>query len=426
MTSGQALAGSDQAAPATNLIISVDDHVVERPEIWTERLPRRFREVGPRVERRKIMYTPMLADHMENSSRNRSAFSFDDDGEWADIWFYEDLQMPILLPSACVGWDKKELRTVPILWEEMRPGCYDPVERLADMDVNGVEASLCFPNMLVRFCGQRFLAGSDKELALLCVRAYNDWIVEEWAGASGGRLVPLCIVPLWDAELAAAEVHRNAKRGVRAACFSELPVNLGMPSIHSGFWEPFIAACAETGTTIHLHIGSGSRLTGTTEDAPTGVITMLSFVTPAMALSDWLLSGHFVRRPELRVALAESNVGWLPYVLERADNRWSEDRGYQPEWKMFDGPPSSYFARNMSCSFFNDRAGLLHIAKVGVRNNFSFDNLTFETDYPHSDGSWPESQALADELMAGLGDDDKRLLIHDNAARILHFDSTGT
>jgi predicted TIM-barrel fold metal-dependent hydrolase len=390
-------------------IISADDHVVETPEIWQDRLPAKYREAGPRIVRKRITYQPDLS----------LSFEFDDEGEWADVWLYEDVRLPNFLPSACAGVDKKDVVTVPVLYEDMRPGCFRVPDRISDMDLNGVEVSMCFPNMFVRFCGQRFLEAADKELALSCVRAYNDWIVEDWAGPSNRRLVPLCIVPLWDAELAAAEVRRNANRGVKAVSFSEIPANLGLPSIHSGYWEPFICACAETGTAINLHIGSGSRLTTTTNDAPTGVITMLSFVTPAMALSDWLLSGHLMRHPDLTIALAECNIGWIPYILERADTRWGEDRGYQPEWKLFDGPPSSYFAKQMYCSFFNDQAGLSYIHKVGVMNNFSFDNLTFETDYPHSDGTWPNSRAVADSLMLGISEKNKRKLMHDNAARLL-------
>ena len=98
--------------------------------------------------------------------------------------------------------------------------------------MNHVEASLSFPNY-PRFCGQIFLRGNDKELSKLCVEAYNDWQVDEWCAGSDGRLIPLCLVPLWDAELAAAEVRRNAARGVRAVAFSELPPWLGLPSIHS-------------------------------------------------------------------------------------------------------------------------------------------------------------------------------------------------
>ena len=101
----------------------------------------------------------------------------------------------------------------PMTYDEMRPGCYDPKARVEDKELNHVEASLCFPTF-PRFCGQTFTEAADHELGLACVRAYNDWMVEEWCGDSGGRLIPLIIVPLWDAELAAAEVRRNAERGV--------------------------------------------------------------------------------------------------------------------------------------------------------------------------------------------------------------------
>ena len=390
-------------------LISADDHVVETPAIWRDRLPEHYREIGPRVVRRKI----------RSYDGQGSSFEFADDGEWADVWLYEDVAVANMLSSACAGWNTKDIGTQPVLFEDMRPGSFRADDRLSDMDINGVEASQCFPNMFVRFCGQRFLSGKDPDLALLCVRAYNDWMVEEWAGPSGGRLVPLCIVPLWDAELAAEEVERNAARGVRAVCFSELPGNLGLPSIHSGYWDRFIDVCADTGTVINLHIGSGSTFMRTTADAPTGVISLLTFVTPAMGMADWLLSGQLVRHPGLKIAFAECNIGWLPYVLERADNRWEEDRGFQPEFKLFDGPPSRYFASNMFCSFFNDRAGLAYIAGVGVKNNFGFDNLTFETDYPHSDGTWPESRQVADKIMEGLSEGAKRKLLRDNAARQL-------
>src|SRR5258708_38376868 len=104
----------------------------------------------------------------------------------------------------------------------MRDVCYDPKARVDDMLVNPVDSSLCFPSF-PRFCGQTFLEAKDREVALACVVAYNDWMVEEWCGDSAGRLIPLCLIPLWDATLAAAEVRRNAARGVRAGSFSEIP-----------------------------------------------------------------------------------------------------------------------------------------------------------------------------------------------------------
>ena len=96
-----------------------------------------------------------------------------------------------------------------VTYEDMRPGSYEVKPRLDDMDANHIEAALCFPTF-PRFCGQTFTEAEDKELGLLCVKAYNDWMVEEWCGDSGGRLIPLCLIPLWDVELAAAEVRRNA------------------------------------------------------------------------------------------------------------------------------------------------------------------------------------------------------------------------
>ena len=136
--------------------------------------------------------------------------------------------------------------------------------------MNYVEASLCFPTF-PRFCGQTFTEAKDRELGLACVQAYNDWMVEEWCGDSDGRLIPLIIIPLWDAELAAAEVRRNAERGVHAVCFSEIPPHLGLPSIHSGYWDPFFAGVrGDRAPSIYMHIGSSSQMPATSADAPVG------------------------------------------------------------------------------------------------------------------------------------------------------------
>ncbi len=204
----------------------------------------------------------------------------------------------------------------PITYDEMRDGCYDPKARLLDMEIDHVDSSLCFPTM-PRFCGQTFSEAADRELALECVYAYNNWMVEEWCGDAGGRLIPLPIVPLWDVELAAAEVRRNAARGVTAVAFSEIPAKLGLPSLHSGYWEPFFAACAETGTVVCMHIGSSSQMPATSPDAPAAVAATLSFGNAMSSLTDYLFSGVLVRHPDLRLAYSEGQIGWIPYILER-------------------------------------------------------------------------------------------------------------
>ena len=311
--------------------------------------------------------------------------------------------------NACAGYDESEWWMGPIAFDQMREGCYDPKARLADMDLNHVQASLCFPTF-PRFCGQVFAERRDKELALACVEAYNDWMVDEWAGDSDGRLVPLCIVPLWDAELAAREVVRNAGRGVRAVAFSELPGKLGLPTIHSGSWEPFFAACNDTGTAIFMHIGSGSHWLTSSPDAPPAVTGTLVFLTSVMALTDWLLSGALARYPNLRVCFAEGQIGWIPYVLERADSLWSKQ-----VWRLRDKlpePPSRYM-RQVYGAFFDDRAGLAARDVIGI------EQLAFETDYPHQDSTWPRSVETVEGFADMLDDVELRKVVHDNAASLL-------
>ena len=142
-------------------------------------------------------------------------------------------------------------------FDEIRPGCWKQPERLADMDANHVEAAVCFPNVLPRFCGQAFLERDDKELAGLCVKAYNDWIIDEWcAGEGDGRLIPLTLIPLWDPAGAAEEIRRCAAKGSFAITFPENPYPLGLPSIHhpSHHWDPVFTACQETGLdAVHAH-----------------------------------------------------------------------------------------------------------------------------------------------------------------------------
>lgn len=205
-------------------IISADDHVVEPPGVWWDRLPKRDRDAGPRV-------VQDTCETVNDPKTLRVTYVKGGDGPVTDWWLYEDLAKPVPKVVACAGYPVETHNTDPINYADMRPGCYDPAARLADMDLNRTERSLCFP-FITRFCGQMFLEAKDRELAARCVLAYNDWMVDEWCGGSGGRLVPVCLIPLWDPHGAADEVRRNAARGCRAITFPEMPHHLGLPSIH--------------------------------------------------------------------------------------------------------------------------------------------------------------------------------------------------
>ena len=390
-------------------VISVDDHVIEPAGVWQDRLPAKYADVGPRVVRTKIAEMTFVGGKFDYRAAEDG-----EDGTYCDWWYYEDLKIPQTRLSAAAGVPREEVTLSPITYEDMRPGCFDPVERLEDMDVNWVEASLSFPSF-PRFCGQTFMEAKDRDLADLCVKAYNDWMFEGWCAGSNGRLIPLPIIQLWDAELAAAEVRRNAARGAHAVCFTEIPPFLGLPSVHTDYWDPFFAACAETETVVSMHIGSSSKMPSTSADAPPAVGSTLTYMNAAMSLVDYLMSGVLERFPQLELAYSEGQIGWIPYVLERADAVWLENRGWGGVADKVKRPPSEYFHDHVFGCFFDDVHGLKSLDVIGV------DNVTFETDYPHSDSTWPHTKKVAMEIMKDLSDDDIYKIVRGNAIRMLRL-----
>jgi predicted TIM-barrel fold metal-dependent hydrolase len=391
------------------MIISVDDHIVEPADVWTSRMPAKFKEAAPHIVRKDMPDVTFVGGKLTVNEGGG--------GAPADWWIYEKLQRPLLRVDSAVGVPRDEVTMKGITYEDMRPGSYSQKERLEDMDDNHIEASLCFPTF-PRFCGQTFTEAEDKELALLCVEAYNDYQVEEWCAGSGGRLVPLTIVPLWDAHLAAAEVRRNAERGVRAVCFSEIPAYLGLPSIHDpdNYWDPFFQACDETSTVVNMHIGSSSKMPSTSPDAPAAVGSSLTHINAELSMTDFLMSGLFERFANLKVAYSEGQIGWIPHLLHRMDVVWEDNRGWGGVADKVPNPPSSYFADHVFGCFFDDPNGLLLIDEIGE------DNITYESDYPHSDSTWPRTREIAEKQMAGLTDEQRYKVVRGNAIKLFGLD----
>ena len=397
----------------TDMIISVDDHVIEPAHLFEAWLPKKFQEAGvhPRVERRRM-------GGMVYRGGTTYEIDWSGDGPECDVWLYEDLVFPLKRHIAAVGFDRNDMTLSPITYEEMRPGCYDPIHRLVDMDADGVQTSLCFPTF-PRFCGQTFSEAHDKDLAFACVEAYNRWMLEEWCGQGQGRLVPLGIVPLWNAELAAQVVRYNASNGFAAVAFSEIPAKLGLPSIHTGYWDPFFKACEETDTIICMHIGSSSQMPSTSSDAPPAVAATLSFVNAMSSVSDFMFSGVFVRYPKLKIAYSEGQIGWVPYILERADDVWAQHRAWGGVAEITPEPPSRFWQSNVYGCFFRDPHGVDNLYKIGV------DTVTFETDYPHTDSTWPYSRKIFDEQTSNLSQEDRIKVMRGNAIRMLRLTPEG-
>ena len=384
-------------------IISVDDHVVEPPDLWTSRLPAKYQDRCPRVERDTARFL-----------FEGGVFSYErgvEGGEQCDWWLYDDLVYPFPKLSAAVGFD--DLDITPVTFDEIHPGGWKQPDRLAAMDINHVDASVCFPNVLPRFCGQTFLEREDKDLALLCVQAYNDWMIDEWcAGAGRGRLIPLTLIPLWDPVAAVAEVHRCAGKGSFAIAFSENPYHLGLPSVHDKdrFWDPFFRACEETDSVVCMHIGSSSKMPSTSPDAPFAVSSALTFSNAMGSMCDFILSGIFVRFPLLKVAYSEGQVGWMPYVLERMDKIWAE-RGDASFGIDLPERPSSYMPGHVWGCIFDDETGLRNRDVIGM------DQICFEVGFPHADSTYPDPLEVATRICtaAGLSDDEVYRLMRGNA-----------
>ncbi len=353
-------------------IISVDDHVVEPPHVWQTWLPEKYRAQGPHIERRTW-------GTVTQAGGAKYKIPEDPDGTPGDTWIYEDKVIYVhkrfvAIPKDAVSvvngrrtLDNSKMPMVPLTYDEMLPGCWTRDARVTDLADNWVDGSLPFPTF-PRFCGQTFYEGDDKELGLACVKAYNDRMVEEWCAPSGGANIPLCLIPLWDVDLAVAEVQRNADRGVRALCFSELPTRLKLPSIHSGYWDPMFQVCNDTGTTICMHVGSSSTNPAASPDSPQAVGVTLGFNNAFASLVDWLFSGKLTQYPKLKLAYSEGQIGWIPYALERADTVWEHHDGWQHTRERIPEPPSTYYYGRVFGCFTADHHGLHSLAEVGPDN----------------------------------------------------------
>ncbi|MHB8439361.1 MAG: amidohydrolase family protein [Acidimicrobiales bacterium] len=369
------------------ILVSVDDHVVEPPDMFEGRVPAAFKGREPRIV------------HKEDGT---------------DVWVYEGNEIPNVGLNAVVGRPPEEYGIEPTSFDEMRPGCFDIKERVRDMNVNGVLGSMCFPSF-VQFCGQLFARTEDKTLGLAMVQAYNDWHVESWCGAAPGRFIPLSIPPIWDPTLMAAEVRRMAAKGCHAVTFSENPSKLGWPSFHNPHWDPFWQACSDEGTVVCLHIGSSSTLAITAPDAPFDVLIALQPVNIIQCAADLLFSPVLRKFPDLRVALSEGGIGWIPYLLERVDYVYSHHHKWTGQ-NFGDKLPSQVFKEQIVTCFIDDAFG------VENRHHINLDMVTWECDYPHSDSTWPNAPEMAMKYLAGVPDGEVNKITHENAMRIFQFD----
>ncbi|HVT22221.1 MAG TPA: amidohydrolase family protein [Mycobacteriales bacterium] len=375
-------------APRTrqHVVISVDDHIIEPPDMFDGRLPSKLQDRAPKVVEK--------------------------DGG-AQTWVYEGKEYPNVGLNAVIGRPKDEWSMEPARFDEMRKGCWDIDARIHDMDLAGIWASLNFPSLIAGFAGTVFWKSDDKDLGLAVLRAWNDYHLEVWAGSYPERIIPLQIPWLADPALAAEEIRRNAERGFKAVSFPELPAHAGIDSLHTRTWDPFFAACEETGTTVCLHTGSAQWAPIPAYDTPFETYTTLFPAHALIAAADWLWSQVPVRFPQLNITLAEGGLGWIGMLADRADYvlAHSASGSESGTWKD-DLKPSEVLKRNFWFCSIDDPTAFGAAATIGV------DHILVESDYPHADSTWPDTQDVVAANLAHLSAEDIAKVTHLNAAKL--------
>jgi len=362
-------------------IISVDDHLVEPPDMFEGRLPAKLADRAPKIVETRRGH---------------------------QLWEFDGARYSQVGMNAVAGRRPECVTLEPTRFEDMRRGCWDIDARIADMDINGVWASLNFPSMITGFSGRVFSAASDPELGLAVTRAWNDWLYEAWWQPYPDRIIPCGITYLTDPELGAAEIRRNAARGFRSVTLPERPHRIDLPNIFPGYWGPITAPCEKTDTVLSLHVRS-SGMPDLPADSPLVALGATLFGQMSLtACAEWLWSGLPARYPGIKIAMSEGGIGWVAMLLDRLDNIVDRS-GYGIGWDI---RPADVMKRNFWFCTIDDPS------TIDTRHRIGIDHIMLEADYPHGDSTWPDTQDVVARYWGHLPVEELRLLTHRNASAL--------
>lgn len=370
------------------VIISVDDHISEPPDMYKK--------------------------HLKGADL-ASAPQFRTTASGTDYWEYQGLKLSSVGLNAVAGRVPEEYGMEPTSLKQLRKGVYDPKARLDDMNANGIAASLNFGSF-PGFEGSRvFHKAPDKAKALTHLRGYNDWHIDQWCATDTDRFIPCALLPTWNMEATVAEIKRIAAKGCASVSLSDNPTKLDLPSIHNAYWEPMWKALTDHDVTICLHIGSGNAAPHASMESPIEAWIATMPMSINIGAADWLHLAALHRYPTMKIILSESGIGWVPYFLERADfSHWRHKAWTHSGFE--NTTPSEVFHKHFMTCFIDDAFGLKNLADVGE------DMVAYECDYPHSDALWPEVPEWLWKSIKNLTDIQIDKVTHRNAMRMLRFD----
>jgi len=369
-----------------NFFISVDEHIQEHPEVWTKRLSRaKWGDRIPRVERN--------SDGVEH-------------------WIIDGRRIDLAGVADC-GAVMPDRTINPQRWSEVPASVYDPEERLRAMDAAGIEYAVLYPTV-AGVGGEAFGRVEDPELELGCVQAYNDWLLEEWAGASN-RFIPQCIVPLFPADTAAKEIRRCVANGHRGVIYPSIPMELrDVPHVNDSAYDPIWATCQELSVPICFHAGASSAIQIPAFEgySPTIAAAFQAITRPASTVSvlvNLLISKILMRFPNLKVVLAESGLGWGAYLLEYTDFQATGDQLPQNGYDLM---PSQMFKRQCYLVGWYDQASLR------VRNYIGTENILWSTQFPLATSTWPNTKEAMAKSFDKVDANDREKILWANAAKL--------
>jgi uncharacterized protein len=365
--------------------ISADDHVYEHPQVWTARMSRQ--KWGDRIP------------HVEKQA----------DG--SDCWIIANQRFA--LPEIAVPQNGGAGTVQSKRWDEMPRQVYSASQRLAAMDLDGIDCSVLYPTV-AGLAGQIFGKFDDPELELACVQAYNDWLIEEWAQVSS-RFVPQCIVPIWPVDYAVAEVRRAVANGHKGVIFPASPMELrDVPHINEPVYDPLWAVCEDLGVPLCFHAGGspgiqlrpGEKFSPLVAAAFSDIVRSVSSIA---VLANVLVSRILYRFPKLKVVFAESSLGWGAYEIEYADYQSDAD-GLSSEGYPL--KPSELFRRQCYFTCWYDRASLK------VRRYLGASNILWSTNFPLANSTWPNTRQHVEAGFADVPEEEKRQMLWQNAAKL--------
>jgi predicted TIM-barrel fold metal-dependent hydrolase len=378
-------------------VIDSDTHISEPGDLWTSRLPARFKDSAPRIVR--------------------------DPETGVETWRIGDSQgfLPVGF-TAVAGWPEP-FPAAPKNMDEVPKAAYDATARLEYMDRVGIWAMALYPNV-GGFGSQAFLALKDPELMLACVRAYNDFLID-WISPDPRRFIPIMATPFWDVEASVAEVERCAKLGHKGVLFSGEPQSHDMPILGNRHWDPLWSAAQACDLPVSFHIGAGTFDDGFTPERletmgagrVNGFVAVSLFLDNGKQLTDLLFSGVLPRFPELKFLSVESGIGFIPFILEACDYtfEYGNVRRDHPEFEL---KPSEYFARQVyGCYIFEEHAPRVLMDTIGV------DNILFETDYPHPVCLYDNVREKIDAALGSASRETQRKVLFENAAKLYKVDA---